>query len=1264
MHQSKYQTRIKRTFSLLCIISIFSFKLVGQPAIFKGTPHISDPSVVGTYANTSFIFAVPTVGERPIKWTATNLPKGLVLDHSTGFITGVTGAKGDYKVRITATNKLGKDEKVLTIKIGDLLALTPPMGWNSWNTFSRHLSDSLVRQIADSIVSTGMRDLGYQYVNIDDFWQLLERDKDGNIQVNRQKFPDGIKPVADYVHSKGLRLGIYSDAADRTCGGVAGSYKYEDRDAKAFAEWGVDLLKYDYCGAPSPKDTAIARYTKMGNALKKTNRSIVFSICEWGPREPWTWAAGVGGNYWRTTWDIRNTWELKQYDAGHSSILQIMDVNVNLADYAGPGRWNDPDMLVVGIYNDKKAVVNNGFPGCSDEEFRTHMSLWCLMASPLLCGNDIRNMNYITKEILLNPEIIAIDQDELGKQARRIRDEGDYEVFAKPMADGSIAIGFLNRNNEGTHKISISWNELGIKGTWEIRDVWKHKDLGKFTDSFETDVKSHECVVVRISNKDSSASNLNSSDTTLLKEKLATLKEAVARAKTKGINTSTEDVTITTAGLFLNTFIPWDLMHPNELASAFSKWSKKEDLKGTPQQEAIRAPQWELSQTSEILDQALANIAAAYRKPESRRSHANVNIDHLTISEGFLSSDGRPVFSGGFIWGTAEMDKAFSGYIGVDVGFPEFINFNSLKNDGNLSDQTIADIVRHLDALQASGQKGSIGFGQSIPAWAVSQWPDIDDVKGHFFSYDIDHPQIRGLWKSFIASLVPNIRNHPAKFDYQLAIEPSWPSVGGWMVNNVSPYTFQKYQIWLGELYGNISALNISWKTNFSNYSDINFRPRDSGNSAMWYDWCRFNQLRVTDFFTFISDEIHKYDPDARCHMRISVGGVNFLEAPTNSFTALHGGIDREALVKMYEITGLDNFMQPASKRVDPQLRYYDGYDENAYSLRWLGHTILLDFLRSLGPDKLIYDSEWHSVSSVYCVNPEPQAGYMHTALWLSALHGLGATKTWYWSRNANGAPGRSQEEYYGSLLIQPRLLNEYGTGLAELNTFGKEVVALERAPKQIYLLYSQSSAIHSPSYISNQILTYEALQFTGLPTGFVTENELKTTGLPSTCKWLIVPDDSHVSQSTLDWLRNFIQEGGKLLLTGINALKFNEYGKAYSAKELEFLSKADKLIASEPKKLLAGMESLMGKTEIKRRVKCIDANSAKQTAFGVICRSVEYEGGNLVCLINVGSTPKEVSLEMDGRPVSKMKDLFVNNTRKGKLINIQPLETMLFQIN
>lgn len=483
------------------------------PLSQKEAPFINPPVVVGNYPNTPFLFAIPTQGKRPIVWAADGLPAGLELDETSGIISGMVTEAGEYKVKLKASNTYGTFVSTLTIEIGDLLALTPPMGWNSWNTFDINISDSLVRQIADSMVSSGMRDLGYQYINIDDYWQLVDRDKNGRIQVNREKFPDGIKAVADYVHSKGLKLGIYSDAANLTCGGVSGSYGYELQDAKDFAEWGIDLLKYDYCNAPPPRDSAIVRYTRMAKALRSTNRSIIYSICEWGEggipphgqaggRKPYEWAAAVGGNYWRTTLDIRNAWLLDVYNAQSNSIMQILDVNAPLADYASPGHWNDPDILVVGIDANKMTVVNRaGAKGCTDTEYRSHMSLWCLMASPLLCGNDIRNMSQATKDILLNRELIAVNQDPLGKQAKKIRDDGDTEIFAKPMADGSLVAGLLNRNDTAQTVTRVSWEELGIEGEWMIRDLWDHKDLGNYSGYYEKPVLPHQCVVIRLTKK-------------------------------------------------------------------------------------------------------------------------------------------------------------------------------------------------------------------------------------------------------------------------------------------------------------------------------------------------------------------------------------------------------------------------------------------------------------------------------------------------------------------------------------------------------------------------------------------------------------------------------------------------------------------------------------------------------------------------------------------------------------------------------------------
>jgi len=749
-------------------------------------------------------------------------------------------------------------------------------------------------------------------------------------------------------------------------------------------------------------------------------------------------------------------------------------------------------------------------------------------------------------------------------------------------------------------------------------------------------------------------------DLSSAKAKLAKLKAETDSAKKEGIDTSYEKITILTADLFLNKFIPWDAANAETLAQAYSLWEHKEDLKGTPQAEAVRTPKWELAQTNEILDSAIAELNRVRRRPESRRPIPKINSAHLTVADGFLSSDGQPVFSGGFIWAPMDMDEAFYRVIGGGV----WLTLGSLAEDGTVSPQRISDIKNTLDALQAKGQKTTITLGQNVPRWAVSKWPDIDDYKGHFFGYDIDHPQVKPMWRKLLGSLGPAVTEHTSTFNYQLAGEPVWPTVGTWVVNNASPHTYKRYRSRLKKLYGNIGALNKCWGTGYSGFGDIKARPKDDSNRAEWYDWCRFNQWRVNDFFRFLRDEIHKYDPDALCNIKVSVGsvsvGIGATWGGTNHYTDGHYGIDREALVDMTEINGLDNFLCPQYGRSTCR---HHLEDTEAYSTLWPGHSIVLDFIRSLGPDKLIYDSEWHSVSSVYYIDPEPSAGYMRAALWQGTLHGMGATRTWYWSRRSDGSPvPRCLNEYYGSLLVQPRTLNEYGRGLAELNAFGPEVVALERQPRQIRLLYSEPSSIQSIDYLDSQLIAYEALYFTGIPIGFVTENDLQTTGLPADCKWLVVADTRYVKKATLDWLNNYVNGGGKLLVIGDNALKFNEYGAPYSSSQRSFIDDADKLDVVAPPKLHGQIEALMSKTGVNRPIRCVD--SGGDTAFGVMCRSAEYRGGRLICLINVAAKPMNVSLELAGRIVTKATDLLENKSVDVRTISLEPLAIRLLRVN
>jgi alpha-galactosidase len=358
------------------------------------------------------------------------------------------------------------------------LAKTPPMGWNSWNLFAEKVDDKTVRTMADAMVSSGMKEAGYIYVNIDDTWEGL-RDAQGNLQTNH-KFPD-MKALADYVHSKGLKIGIYSSPGPRTCGGYPASYGHEEQDAKTFAAWGIDYLKYDWCSAGNiyKNDALQPVYQKMGDALRASGRPIVYSLCEYGMGSVEKWAPQVSGNLWRTTGDINDSWE---------SMIGNIEQQIHTAPYAGAGHWNDPDMLEIG----------NGH--MTADEYRTHMSLWALTAAPLLAGNDIRTMTEETKSILLNKEVIAIDQDPLGKQASPVKN-GDFETWIKPLADGSVAVGVVNLGSAAA-EATVKAAELGLAGpVKQARDMWAHKDVKFSGGAYAANVPSHGVLLLRVSAK-------------------------------------------------------------------------------------------------------------------------------------------------------------------------------------------------------------------------------------------------------------------------------------------------------------------------------------------------------------------------------------------------------------------------------------------------------------------------------------------------------------------------------------------------------------------------------------------------------------------------------------------------------------------------------------------------------------------------------------------------------------------------------------------
>jgi alpha-galactosidase len=368
------------------------------------------------------------------------------------------------------------------------LAATPPMGWNSWNKFACNVSEDLIKQTADAMVKSGMKDAGYQYVVIDDCWQV-SRDAHGDIVADPQRFPSGIKALADYVHSVGLKFGIYSDAGSKTCEGRPGGLGHEYQDALQYAAWGVDYLKYDWCNTTT--QDAKASYANIRAALNAAGRPIVLSICEWGKNQPWLWGKEVGGNLWRTTGDIQDRWEGKKEwspgDCCSYGVVDIVDLEAELYSYAGPGHWNDPDMLEVG----------NG--GMTDTEYRSHFSLWAILAAPLIAGNDLRNMRPEIRDILTSKEVIAVNQDTLGRQGRRVSKNEDREVWSKELKDGSRAVILLNRGTVEQNMV-VSWEEIGYPDhvSAAVRDLWQHKDLGKFTGKFGATVPSHGVVMVTV----------------------------------------------------------------------------------------------------------------------------------------------------------------------------------------------------------------------------------------------------------------------------------------------------------------------------------------------------------------------------------------------------------------------------------------------------------------------------------------------------------------------------------------------------------------------------------------------------------------------------------------------------------------------------------------------------------------------------------------------------------------------------------------------
>jgi alpha-galactosidase len=454
-------------------------------------PRINGARVFGVRPWSPFLFSVAATGKAPLRFIADSLPKGLKIDPVTGIITGSVGKKGEYVVKLKVENPIGCVTRDLKIVVGNRISLTPPLGWNSWNCWGLSVSDKKVRSSAEYMRTSGLADHGWTYINIDDGWEDTH-DKYGKILTNA-KFPD-MKGLCDYVHSLGLKIGIYSSPGTKTCGGYEGSYTFEEKDAAAYAAWGIDYLKYDWCSyeniCPNPESKEQFRhpYAMMRNAIRKVNRDIHYSLCQYGMGDVWTWGAEVDGNSWRTTGDIEDTWE---------SMSGIGFSQNKCSPFSAPSRWNDPDMLVVGYVGWGPSLH---FTHLSPGEQYTHISLWSLLSAPLLIGCDLSRLDPFTLNLLINDEVLAVDQDPLGKQAVQVKSNSSYEIWVKDMEDGSKTVGLFNLTTDPLN-IPVCLKDLRISGNADMRDLWRQKDLGPVGLSFELMVQPHGSALLKLTKR-------------------------------------------------------------------------------------------------------------------------------------------------------------------------------------------------------------------------------------------------------------------------------------------------------------------------------------------------------------------------------------------------------------------------------------------------------------------------------------------------------------------------------------------------------------------------------------------------------------------------------------------------------------------------------------------------------------------------------------------------------------------------------------------
>ncbi|AQQ09598.1 Beta-galactosidase [Sedimentisphaera cyanobacteriorum] len=760
------------------------------------------------------------------------------------------------------------------------------------------------------------------------------------------------------------------------------------------------------------------------------------------------------------------------------------------------------------------------------------------------------------------------------------------------------------------------------------------------------------------------ACNVNGSDDyrALRKEaeaKLDRLENFLKKADEHGLETGCESVSVSVAKAFLE-FAQWDYNNKEKLRDILSEW-KKGPKNFDPAKKAEGLAEFELRETIKLLDEVWEKSKNKKDNLWNRRGMKEFNPAKAEIKDGWVKYKGRVVYPYGFNvlqdhWKHNNFETLATLYLDC-MGTEKQGRNESIREK----------FAKGLNQLKSFGLMGDVLIGHhGVPEKAKESNPEIAGEFGHGVGYDIDHPLARGLWKKTLSKVVGITADSENIKLYDIMNEPSWLTAKTkWTDENVqlpSRYTIAGYRSWLKDIYKDISNLNSSWGKDFASFSEIQSFQRTPENKAAWYDWCRYNQIRCTDFFRFMHDEIKQHDPQAKCHVKfinhnVLIGsGGPWSIGKEGIIPARHKGLDREAVMEIMEVNGCDTRITDGGNMILP----HPYSDPSEYALNWRAQSMCFDFMKSLQPDKLLYDSEWHSVQTIKYRNQRISPEHMKLSLWLAHMHGMGANITWYWGRKGVSARGGWQGSFYANITTQPRLLYSYLQNMLRLNSYADKVHLFSEQKRPVRILYSNASAIQDTVSCDAAIIAYESLYFSGLPIGFVTEKMLQENAL-SDCECLIAANTGYVEDETVAAVKKFIDRGGEVVNLGDDTFKFNKRGKKRSLKDYAFIKRCRSFDLKSPKKLAPAMVYLMKKWEISSEFNV--EPSGNGSLWGVLCRSVQSDNKSYVLLMNLTKQAKGVSLKRKGKTPASAKEIIEGVKVNPENITLKSRDVLFMEI-